>query len=645
MSDPAVVLVSMPWAGAATPSISLGILQGVLERDGLSCVTRSYHLAFAEHMVEATRGDARPLTLADYDAVAGATRSGAGEWAFAVPPYQDEDPARDEAYLSSALRYGLSPDGIPRLRRVRAIVPAFLARCADDLLSLRPRIVGFTTTFGQSVASLVLSRILKQRHPSITVILGGASCEGPMGAALHRSFSWIDVVVRGEGEVVLPRLVREIAAGQPPSPQPGLCLRIDGQHVEVPESGAVAPLSESPAPVYDEYFERVAASPIGEELRVKLQIPYESARGCWWGAKHHCTFCGLNGRMMAFRSKPADRVLEEMVALAARHRHLDFHVVDNILDMAYFGSLLPALERSGCDLRLFFETKSNLRLEHVRQFRAAGVRQIQPGIESLSTPILALMRKGVTSLQNIRLLKWCASHGIDVGWNILYGFPGEPPEEYERMARDIESLVHLDPPDFGRLCIDRFSPYFDDPAALGLRITGPREFYRFLYGVDPTSLAEIAYFFEARHLDGRDPERYVAPTRNAVARWRDAKARWTLRCRLGPGFLVIDDQRPGLRGGRYVLDRTEADVYLACDAGATAAEILRVLPAELAADLEASDVQEFLEAMLESRLVYREGDKYLSLAIPEDRETYYARSARLAGRYRRLMNVISEVGT
>ena len=60
---------------------------------------------------------------------------------------------------------------------------------------------------------------------------------------------------------------------------------------------------------------------------------------------------------------------------------------------------------------------------------------LQPGIESLSTPILLLMRKGVTAFQNVRLLKWCAEYGIHVFWNVIYGFWGELPEEYARLAR------------------------------------------------------------------------------------------------------------------------------------------------------------------------------------------------------------------
>lgn len=43
------------------------------------------------------------------------------------------------------------------------------------------------------------------------------------------------------------------------------------------------------------------------------------------------------------------------------------------------------------------------------------MRRIQPGIESLSTPTLKLMEKGVSLLQNVRLLSWCAEIGISAG--------------------------------------------------------------------------------------------------------------------------------------------------------------------------------------------------------------------------------------
>jgi radical SAM superfamily enzyme YgiQ (UPF0313 family) len=67
----------------------------------------------------------------------------------------------------------------------------------------------------------------------------------------------------------------------------------------------------------------------------KVRLPFESARGCWWGMRHHCTFCGLNGQTMAFRAKRPQRVLEELRDLARRYHSFKFMAVDNIIALFY----------------------------------------------------------------------------------------------------------------------------------------------------------------------------------------------------------------------------------------------------------------------------------------------------------------------
>jgi hypothetical protein len=226
-----------------------------------------------------------------------------------------------------------------------------------------------------------------------------------------------------------------------------------------------------------------------------MSIPFETARGCWWGAKHHCTFCGLNGQTMKFRSKSPQKVLDEIRSLASKYQCLNFYAVDNIIDTAYFTSVLPSLKDSGWNITLFFETKANLKRSDVKALAEAGVRIIQPGIESLSSSVLSIMRKGVTALINIRLLKLCAEYDVIPRWNLLHAFPGETTEAYTEMAKLVPALSHLYPPaSMGRLRIDRFSPYFVEGEKLGLRVSGPKWFYRYLYDVDDAHLFDLAYF-------------------------------------------------------------------------------------------------------------------------------------------------------
>ena len=622
MAHPSVLLIAMPWQWLSTPSLQIGLLQTILEQAGIPTEARTLSLAFMDHCYQETSGlpEADRIGVADYDAITTEYDDfGVGDWIFSVPPFRD-DPASDALYLAGLRERGVREAIIAKAQTMRGLVPSFLETAANEILAASPRVVGFTTTFGQNIPSLVLAKILKQRDPSLAVVFGGTNCDGSMGAALHRAFPWIDVVVRGEAERVAAGVMRDLIDRKPVRPQPGLCYRDgDGAAVVIPQSSVSdIAMDDVPLPIFDEYLERLAKTSFAPQIVLGVQLVYESARGCWWGAKAHCTFCGINGSSMAFRSKTPARVIEDLTTLARRYRRLDFEIVDSILALDYFQEVLPQLRESGYDLRLFYEIKANLKKEQVRLLRESGVSRIQPGLESLSTPILERMRKGVTAFQNVRLLKWCAEYGVRVYWNVIYGFPGEPQEEYARMAQVVPSLAHLQPPNWGSIVLHRFSPYHVQPGSFGLEVTGPRWWYPHVYDTDSATLTDLAYSFEHRHLDGRDPEIYVAPLARAIEAWR---AGWpdgyrSLRYRRGPGFLVIQDRRPGLESADYSFGDREASIYLACADGATAAEACERLQMNGETDIDKDDVEEFLQKLVGLRLVFAEKSRYLSLALP-----------------------------
>src|SRR5436853_412005 len=83
------------------------------------------------------------------------------------------------------------------------------------------------------------------------------------------------------------------------------------------------------------------------------------------------------------------------------------------------------------------------------------VRGGQPGIESLSTHVLKLMRKGVRSVDNVNLLRWTLYYRIRVSWNLIWGFPQETEEDYVAQENLIQKIVHLPPPAaYGRIWME-----------------------------------------------------------------------------------------------------------------------------------------------------------------------------------------------
>ncbi|GAA2398748.1 RiPP maturation radical SAM C-methyltransferase [Actinomadura vinacea] len=489
-----VALVSMPWASIDAPSLALGILTSRL-RETLPEVdvdTRYVNIECAEWMRSILPGSSGY----DYDFLA--LRSyfnGCGDWVFSAALNGKRE--WNVEGFTEQLKGKISPRDYDICMRLHAAAPEFIDAQAASISATKPDLVCFTSTFQQNVASLALARRLKEIVPDVRCVMGGANCDGDQGAGFHRVFEEIDFVVRGEGERSFPELIRRLMVDgdfTDLTDIPGLCWRKGEESVVNPMADRLLTPAEMPAPDYDAYFSRIKATSVSSWFEPRLVV--ESARGCWWGEKHHCTFCGLNGSMMTFRSKSPGVFTRELEELARRHRVMDFYVVDNILDMKYLNTAVQEIAKGDYDYRIHYEIKSNMKLNQLKQLRDAGIVSVQPGIENLNATVLRIMDKGVSGVQNVRMLRDAESLGISVSWNYLFGFPGESEEHYLPIIAQLSRLHHLQPPGgASRIALERFSPYFDRPE-LGFTDRRPHGQYTMIYDLPESDLYDIAYLFD-----------------------------------------------------------------------------------------------------------------------------------------------------
>jgi len=389
-------------------------------------------------------------------------------------------------------------------------IPLFLDELCERILALEPRILGISSVFQQTLAASAVALRIKAKRPGIRIVLGGANASSPMGDALAEIFPWIDHFFSGEADIAFPDFCASLLEeGAPAAPRLIHCLPLTD-------------MRRSPMPDFGDYFADLDELRAGGRLPAELPtaLPVETSRGCWWGVKNHCTFCGLNGETMAFREKPAAAALAEFDALA-RWGVGRFALADNIMPLRYLGDLLPALAEREAPPDIFYEVKANLTAAQLGLMQRAGITAIQPGIESLATPVLKLMHKGVSAHQNLMLLRNCRSLGMRVIWNYLYGFPGAQVEDYAALLPLIPAIEHLEPPQgMGALIVDRFSPYFNTPGAYGIGAIKPIGAYRGLYPRG-ARLADIAYHFQGDYttdlLDDVGTRRAVA---RAIGEWR-----------------------------------------------------------------------------------------------------------------------------
>ena len=602
-----VLLLSMPFGSLARPALGISLLKQHLSASKIQCDLKYLNFLFAEF-----------VGYEEYDWIVNTVpyTAFAGDWAFTESLYGPR-PHNDRDYVQRVLRqtWQMSEADIQRVQRVADHASRFIDYCMQTIPWNDYAVVGFTSTFEQNIASLALASRVKSEFPKAKIVFGGANWEAEMGEELHRKFPFIDFVCSGEADASFLSLVKRILRGRSANGIRGVVRRRQGTTVSNGPPDVVTDMDALPIPNYSDYFDAIAQSPVGTPIVPTLLM--ETSRGCWWGAKSHCTFCGLNGSTMKFRSKSAARALQELTQLTGRWNTGLVDCVDNILDMKYFRDFLPSLADSSLDAQLFYEVKANLSRDQVELLSRAGVRRIQPGIESLSDHVLKLMRKGTTALRNIQLLKWGRQFDVSVDWNILYGFPGETREDYQEIMGYLPAIRFLQPPcACGPVRLDRFSPYYDAPQTFGMINVRPLLTYQFLYPFPQSSLRKIAYYFEYDYESEVDPSGFADEVIAWTDHWRQNPERGSLQSVVRNDAMVLVDTRSNATISSLVMRDLEREAYEFCDAVRSGTAVVRRLR-ESFPDREFEDqhVIEFLDSMVANRLMVSNGTDYLSLAI------------------------------
>jgi ribosomal peptide maturation radical SAM protein 1 len=617
-----IALINMPPQPMSPAPLAPAQFKAQLRAAGLACRVHNLNFEFA-----------RLVGLAPYGEIAHNFDAGKlGEWLFASSVWEEglrmgEDElfrryAHDLAILRSV------PDPAAWLRRLRRdVVPGFLDDACRRVLADAPRMAVFSCMFFQTTASLALGKRLKAAAPSIKLAYGGASFHGEMGDELIRKVPWIDAVSTGEADDVIVPLLEALAAGETPRGLQSVIARDPGGEIVVgpphcPISAEV--LETQPAPDYDDFYADAERLGFMEEPDVggRIVIMFESSRGCWWGQKQNCTFCGLNGEGMAFRAKSQDHVFDEIRHLVERYPMDRLHACDNILTMEAWRGILPRLKASplrsrGKDVEIYYEIKPNLRRDQILALAEANVRYVQPGFECLSTRLLTLMDKGVTAIQNVFVLKCCLEYGIKIDWNYLMRVPGETLEDYTQQERWVPLLHHFDPPkSVTVIACERFSPYFEKRGVWTEAIRH-EPWYEAIYPPDHVDLERVAYFFEADWKDVLDPSAYAPLTRLCetwTERWKTGRATLVERDDAALGFTIEDCRGP--EPVIFRLGEVEAAVYRGVRDIASPRSVHRGLPAGLREGLTEEQVRGVLLSLADHGLAVHEEDRFVGLGVP-----------------------------
>lgn len=608
-----IALVNMPLASATRPSIQLGLLSAIVENMGVHVDQHYFNLDLA-----------RELGANVYEELCRHRGNMTGEWLFSVAAFGASFGLTTEDYLAAFPSEfdwlaKINSTGLTPRELREQVLPDFVERMASSIDWGTYSLVGFTSTFQQNIACLALARRIKERFPDIPLLFGGSNTNDTMGVELVRSFPYVDFVLRGEADKTFPQFLQWLFdGGTGPAKIAGLVSRDNKRALLAEPEVPVTSIADNPVPNYRPYFNRLTQLKFGDELCSQVVLPFESSRGCWWGAKQHCTFCGLNGATMTYRKKRGSTILAELKELASRHWVTNFEAVDNIVDHKQFDGLFDIIREQQLSFRFFYEIKANISRHDLEALAAAGVRAIQPGIESLNSRILKLMKKGSGVLHNVSCLKWARHYGMSTMWNILYGFPGETTADYKAQLDVIEKVQHLQPPmSASRIWLERFAPYFKLREEYGITEVSPTRSYRYAYPPQ-VNLADIAYFFDYVARDTL-PDKDQQPLVHAVQQWKDnwqgPKPHRLDYRKIGKDLLL--DRGRGTETVTTKISGLPAEIYLMCaDAAESPSRIVASLRTNNNYAIGVEDVTDILDLFCEHGVMLSDEGRYLSLALP-----------------------------
>lgn len=427
-----------------------------------------------------------------------------------------------------------------QLIHLRELALASIQEIIDQLYCLHPRFLCLSTTFGDLNFVLQLADAVKSRMPDIEIICGGSSCSPEYAQKLFSFSSSIDTVICDEtGTVTTDYIASKV--------RNDVCVNDSYIATRFHPAESVYKLKSLdilPCPNFDDFFSQAKLLSLNLEM---LTLPYEYARGCWWGEMHPCSMCGFFGTQDQYLTKNTPKVVSEIEFLTTRYNISRIRFTDLVNPRIEQLKELICLREKG--LKVFWELRPDITAEQIQLLKEIGLESCQIGVESLSTAELKVIRKGTTGIQNIFALRLLSEYKVNAMWNYLYGFPEDQVQWYLESIGIIPFLYHLQPPIPRKIWINRYSQLFNSKDCSNLCPIGDNNFRG----------SELIFFYKAYDC----PELHDTYQRliDSIAEWNDAYSRhYSMLIRIVDGsFFVEVDHGRGIE--KFEMSEIEAEIY------------------------------------------------------------------------------------
>lgn len=301
-----------------------------------------------------------------------------------------------------------------------AIEPAYkkaVCEALDGALCL-----GISVLTGPMIRGAIeVAKAAKALYPKLPVIFGGWHPTLLPDETLAEPY--VDIVVRGQGEITLCELAEAFAAKTSLKEIAGISWKTGVMRTHNPDR-RVEPLENLPVAAFD-----MVDFDAYEQAGHIRKLAYATSIGCPY-ACNYCTDMVFYKRR--FNALSAERVVRELTDLVTCYRIEEVALLDSNfpVDLKRAMAIAKGIYDSGVRFRWTFQASTDficrMSEDDIRLLGASGVSYMGFGTESTSDTVLKLMNKRHQRVDEMyETARRAAIGGIRVTFNLIFGYPGE----------------------------------------------------------------------------------------------------------------------------------------------------------------------------------------------------------------------------
>jgi hypothetical protein len=226
------------------------------------------------------------------------------------------------------------------------------------------------------------------------------------------------------------------------------------------------------------------------------------------------------------------------------------------------------------------------------------------------------MNKGTTCIQNLQVMRDCEELSIINSSNLITRFPGSDEEDVRETLQALEFAEFYRPLKPVRFWLGLESPIHRSPGSHGIRSVFNHPHFAWIF--PRAILRDVRLMIQGYRGDLGIQRRLWRPVVERLNVWertyqdlrRASGSNAALSYRDGLEFLLIRQLRPHLPALHHRLTGSSREIYLFCRDHRSLGDVIQRFP-----DLPEDKVRSFLNGMVEKKLMFREGERFLSLAV------------------------------